>query len=134
MSTDSDRPQEQFSRRGTNTPSPQQGNREDQTVVSAKAPKFRQYSDGDWFVDIDGKRIARKSIFIARVYSEPYDPTRPFIEYKSRLEHCESCLQDAEYMDINDQCCICVHGRFENKHQENEYVKSTGFWRIPFYG
>ena len=97
-------------------------------------PIFRQYSDGNWFADIDGKRIARKSLFTARVYTEPYDPKATFIEYKSRIEHCGSCLEDNEYEGILDECCSCVHGKFHNKHEENEYVKSVGFWKIPFAG
>jgi len=93
---------------------------------------FRQYTDGEWFIDLDGKRITRKSLFTARVYSDPYDPSNPFVEYKSRIEHCESCLQDNQYDNILDQCCSCVHSKFKNKHEENEYVKSLGFWKIPF--
>lgn len=93
---------------------------------------FRQWQDGEWFVDLDGKRIARKSIFNARVYSDPYDPKNPFVEYKSRIEHCSSCLSDNEYEGSYDECCSCIHGKFKNKHEENEYVKSIGFWKIPF--
>lgn len=45
--------------------------------------RFRQYANtGEWFVDIDGKRIARKSIFMARVYSDPYDPKKPLSNIK----------------------------------------------------
>lgn len=96
-------------------------------------PFFRQYTNGEWFADIDGKRITRKSIYTARVYSEPYDPKNPFVEYKSRLEHCGSCLSDNEYEGyVNDQCCSCVHAKFHGKREENEYVKSLGFWKIPF--
>ncbi len=94
--------------------------------------KFRQYTTGEYFADIDGKRIARKSIFTARVYSDPYDPKTPFVEYKSRIEHCGSCLSDNEYDGVLDQCCSCVHGQFKSKKEENYYVKSIGFWKIPF--
>ena len=90
--------------------------------------KLRQYTNGEYFADIDGKRINRKSVFTAMIYSEPYDSKHPFVEYKSRIEHCGSCLDDNEDSGVLDQCC-CIHSHFHNKKEENDYVKSIGFWR-----
>lgn len=89
---------------------------------------FRKYTDGDVFADVDGNRIARKSLFTARVYREPYDDDEPFVYYKSRIEHCISCLSEAEQGYGIDECCH-IHASFKNKKAENDYVKSLGFWK-----
>ena len=96
--------------------------------MTDKTPRFRQFMSGEWFADIDGKRIARKSIFTATVY--PDDSLNSSLHsYKSRIEHCGSCLdEDNRYLD---ECC-CVHVQFHSKNEENEYLKSIDFWKIPY--
>lgn len=91
---------------------------------------FRKYTNGEYFADIDGKRIARKSIFLARVYPDSKLDSE-LIEYPSRIDHCGSCLGDAEDGYGMDECC-CVHAHFHSKKEENDYVESIGLWKIPF--
>ena len=96
--------------------------------------KLRHFLNSDeLYAFLDGKVIARKSLYTARVYSESYDEKRPFVEYKSRLQHCGSCIDDQEYVDGIDQCC-CIHAEFKSKKAENEYVKSLGFWKLAKEG
>ena len=92
--------------------------------------KLRHFLNSDeLYALLDGKVIARKSLYTARVYSEPYDEKHPFVEYTSRLQHCDSCIDDQEYGYGIDQCC-CIHAQFKSKKAENEYVKSLGFWKL----
>ena len=95
----------------------------------SKEISFRQYRDGDWFADIDGKRIARKSIFKASVE----DSQGNTIAYNSHIEHCGSCIADDQdgYSDFDYTCC-CVHRHFKSKKEENTYLDKIGFWKIPF--
>lgn len=92
--------------------------------------KLDKFADSDeLYARIDGKIISRKSLYEARVYSESYNDKEPFIYYKSRIQHCGSCIEDDDYSYRIDRCC-CIHSQFKNKKEENDYVKSIGFWKI----
>lgn len=81
----------------------------------------------DLYAMMDGKIIARKSLYEASVYDSDY---KNLITYKSRIQHCGSCLSEAEegYSSM-DECC-CIHSTFHSKKEENDYVKSIGFWGL----
>lgn len=90
---------------------------------------FRRFKSGEWFADVDGKRIARKSLFDVTVE----DAHGNITIYKSHIEHCCSCISDAldGYANFDYTCC-CVHSHFKSKREENDYLGKIGFWKIPF--
>jgi len=93
--------------------------------------EWRQFiNTGEWYRNLDGRYIRRKSTIQAEVYDDNFN----IVAYNSRIEHCDSCRQE-QYDAYNDmeECC-CVHGDFSSKKEENEYVKSLGFWKLPFSG
>lgn len=92
-----------------------------------KLEKFA--NSDDLFARLDGNIITRKSLYDARVYGEPYELSSPFVYYKSRIQHCGSCISDAEEGYGMDECC-CIHAPFRSKKEENDYVKSIGFWKL----
>ena len=93
-------------------------------------PKLKRFADSDeLYAMIDGKVIARKSIYTAEVYPDNNIDTK-LTTYQSRLQHCGSCMGEREYgYAPMDECC-CIHSSFHSKKEENEYVKSTGFWKL----
>lgn len=88
---------------------------------------LRKFSDSnDYYARLDGKVIARKSLYNATVY----DLSGHLITYKSHIEHCDSCLDDELYgCKMLDECC-CVHAPFHSKTEENKCLKKIGFWKL----